>query len=309
MTASRSWGQRIAYGCWWGVIQVLSRIPIWGLYRLSDGLFLLIYGGLGYRKKVVYDNLRQCFPDWEEAELHQQTRRFYRHFCDVIVETIKSFSISDQALAKRVELVNPEIAEDILAQPGGSLLLASHYGNFEWMCARLDLMSRGRIPTYAVYNPFSSQVFDDLITWMRQRRGLKMRPMRYAMIDALRTMREVSLYGFIFDQSPHRGGPLYFSEFLGRPTAFHTSVAKLALRAKARVYYADVEKVGRGRYRVELKILDPMEFLPATKEHVHAFTDLQIQALQQTIERDPAFWLWSHKRWKLKPDRFVSEKE
>ena len=234
-----------------GVVQGLSLIPLWVWYRMSEFAYLLVYRLFGYRKTVVETNLRTSFPELEEKEIQQLVRRFYLHFCDVIVETLKSFSLSDRQLQRRVKLRNPEIADQMIQEDKGSILLASHYGNFEWMCARLDLMCQDRIPTFAVYNPFSSELFESLLTWMRERRGLKMVPMRYAMVKAVKQLQEFCLFGFIVDQSPHRGNRLYFTSLLGKTTPFHTSVSKIALRTQAPVYYADVRKVARGHYEVE----------------------------------------------------------
>ncbi|MEM7370170.1 MAG: lysophospholipid acyltransferase family protein [Bacteroidota bacterium] len=284
-----------------GATILFSKLPMWFLYRISDAGFLFIFYIARYRRKVVRSNLASSFPSFDAPKLEQIERRFYRHFCDVIVETLKSFSMSDQELQSRVKLRKPEIVDQMIRDDQGMLLLASHYGNFEWMCARLDLMCQNRIPTFAIYNPFSSQLFEDLITYMRERRGLKMFPMKHGMIQAVRQLQSFCLFGFIFDQAPHRGNRLLFTSFLNQPTAFHTSVAKIALRTKAPIYYADVRKPKRGQYEVELVRFETENFLPENQENIHIYTDFQAQQLAKTIHRNPSFWLWTHRRWKYEP--------
>lgn len=284
-----------------GAVILISRLPLWFWYRVSDVTYLLVFRIFGYRKNIVLANLSASFPNKEAPELQRMMRSFYRHFCDVLIETIKSFSISDQELHNRVHLVNPEIAEQMIQENRGALLLASHYGNFEWMCARLDLMCEGRIPTFAIYNPFSSEIVEYLITYMRERRGLKMYPMKSAMSKAVRHLQEFCLFGFIFDQAPHRGNRLFFTSFLEQTTAFHTSVAKIALRTQAPIYYSDMRKLGRGSYEVELIRMETRDFLPENQENIHTYTDFQAQQLAKTIQHNPPYWLWSHRRWKYSP--------
>ena len=67
----------------------ISYLPMWVLYIISDILYLIAYKILGYRKKVVQNNLKNSFPDKTESELEKIKKKFYRHFFDIIVETIK----------------------------------------------------------------------------------------------------------------------------------------------------------------------------------------------------------------------------
>ena len=294
-------GQRLAYVLSYGAVWLLSQLPLWLWYRLSDLLFVLLHGLLRYRRAVVTANLQRAFPTWSAAQLRQVRRQFYRHFADLLVETAKGLTLSDRALARRVVVLNPEVAAEIAAQERGCILLASHHGNHEWLLARIDLLMRDKVPTFAIYSPFRPAFFDQLMRDLRQRRGVQMLPMRRAMSQALRQLQQPCLFGFLGDQSPNRGQARFYIRFLGQPTAVHTSVARLALRAQAPIYYADMRKLRRGSYSLRLIALPVQPYLPESEAHIHQLAEAMQAPLEAAIREQPAFWLWSHRRWKHPP--------
>ncbi|GAB4429933.1 MAG: lysophospholipid acyltransferase family protein [Bacteroidia bacterium] len=291
----------VSYCLTYALIYSLSLLPLWVLYRVSDLLFVVLYYLWGYRRRVVSDNLARAFPQMPAAEQRSTARAYYRHFCDLIVETLKAVSLSDAQLARRVQVVHPEVFDELVAVGKGGLVLATHYGNFEWLSSRLDLLGQGRIPSYGIYTPLKSRVMDRLMHAMRKRRGMTMIPMRGAVQQTLALIERFCMVGFMADQSPSRRERLYFTRFLGLPTAVHTSVARIALHADAPVVFAAMRKLGRGRYSVTLTLLDNQPFLPETPEHIFAYTDFQCDLLEALIREAPAYWLWSHRRWKHQP--------
>ncbi len=289
---------RLLFGLLHIVVFTLSLLPFWLLYGISRILYFFLYHIFGYRKAVVQKNLGLAFPDKGETELKKIEKDFYLHFCDLLVETLKIYSLSDAGLAERVHLADSPIVEEVKAAGKGSFMLGSHQGNFEWMMARLDLFLAPALPTYAVYTPFRNKAFDRLMRRLREKRGLEMLPMQKALTAALRKLQEPCLFGMIVDQSPHRGNRLYFTSFLHQATAFHTSFAKIALRTKTPLYFARMQKKSRGRYQLRLHKIEIEEFLAESKANIHALTDRYAELLEEDINREPATWLWSHRRWK-----------
>ncbi|MEZ4827053.1 MAG: lysophospholipid acyltransferase family protein [Bacteroidia bacterium] len=288
-------------GVWRWVIYALGSLPLRALFLVSDGLYLLVYYVLRYRRKVVSQNLKKVFPEKSPREIQKISRRYYRHLCDLAAETLRGFCISDEELARRVVLQNPDAADRVIAGGKGALVLGTHYGNNEWMSARIDLMIDRRFPAFAVYNPFSNKTFDALMLEMRTRRGVNMIPMRKAMSKAVASLREVCMFGFITDQTPRWGQQYYYTSFFGVPTAWYTSISKIALRTGAQVFMADMRKTRRGNYTLELVRLPVEDFLPESEENIRRFTDLQVEMLEEMIGSAPEFWLWSHRRWKRPP--------
>ena len=267
---------------------------------MSDLLYLIVFYVMRYRRNVVYGNLKHVFPEKSEKEIDQIARRFYRHFCDWIVEIIKSFSLSDKELARRVKLEN-DVSGEILENAKGTLIVGTHYGNNEWLLSRLDLMINRQFNAYAIFAPIKNKAMERMILRMRTRRGVVFIPMRKAMIQAIRKMKETCMFGFLTDQAPHKGQRQYFTNFLGQPTSWHISASRVALRTNSIVYLGDMRKVKRGFYTLKLIPLDPAPYLPENQESILKFTDAQIAVLEQAIREKPEYWLWSHRRWKMKP--------
>src|SRR5260370_16055791 len=90
-------------------LYLISLLPFWLLYFISDILFVIIYYLLGYRRKVVKQNLQNAFPEKTIEERHDIERKFYRHLADLVIETIKTISISPEELSRRVTPTNPAI--------------------------------------------------------------------------------------------------------------------------------------------------------------------------------------------------------
>ena len=84
------------------LILPISLLPYPLLYLFSDFLFLIMYRLIGYRKKVVFTNLKNSFPNKSDQELKAIMADFYRHLCDIIMESMKGFTISEKQLRKRL---------------------------------------------------------------------------------------------------------------------------------------------------------------------------------------------------------------
>lgn len=116
----------------WYLLQGIARLPFGLLYLLSDVLYFLLYYVTGYRKKVVFKNLQNAFPEKTEAERLSIAKQFYRNLTDIVVETIKLAAISPEELHKRVKILNPEVISAATNQGKIALALGGHQCNWEW---------------------------------------------------------------------------------------------------------------------------------------------------------------------------------
>jgi KDO2-lipid IV(A) lauroyltransferase len=287
------------YQTLFGILYLISLLPFWILYRISDFLYLWVAFVFRYRRHIIDQNLEAAFPGLPKVEISRIRNRFYRHFCDIFIEVLTLFSISPQQLQKRIRLSNPEAFREVSESGRGSLLLASHFGNFEWMTAAMSISIP--FPGYGIYSPLKSGFAEFLIVRLRTRWGMGLIPMKEAIKGSLRILEKVSMIGYINDQSPARGRQLYFTSFLGRPTATHEGISLLSLRKELPVFFADIRKVGRGRYTLALVRLPFEDFVPLSDQNMHAFTDYQAKVLESVIRERPEYWLWSHRRWKHSP--------
>ena len=269
---------------------LLSLLPFWFLYRISDMLFLLAYHAAGYRRKVVRDNLSRCFPEKSEKEIQRLEREFYRHLCDVVVETIKLISISPEQLKKRIRHENPGFAEEVLGAGNSYVAMASHQGNWEWLLAGNALYLNGKID--AVYKPLHNRFFDRLMLKIRTRFGCWPVPSDTVLRSQVSRRAIPKGIAMAADQTPGPENSAVIT-FLGRKTLFFKGPPKLAAKLKFPVFYAGIRQERRGYYVLYVESMaDPL----AVGE------DAILKDFAARLERDilqqPALWLWSHKRWK-----------
>lgn len=271
---------------------VLSYLPFWLLYRISDGMAWLMGSVVHYRDDVIGGNLRRSFPEKSTAEIKQLQKDFYRNFADIIVESFKSLSISKRSFKKRFKLKNPEVFQRFYDQKRGLIMVMGHQTNFEWTAMGIPLL----VPQncYAVYHPLKNPRFNKLIVRIREQFGLKLFKMKDTYPFMLNNPDPAPLYVFMADQSPHRGKIKYRTQFLNQDTAVHLGVENLSKKCDLAVVFIDVIRTGRGQYEVIAKTLfEETQALP--EKHV---TDTHVQELERLIKQYPADWLWSHKRWK-----------
>jgi KDO2-lipid IV(A) lauroyltransferase len=272
------------------VFYLLSQLPFWFLYRISDVLFVLAYHGFGYRRKVVRDNLSCCFPEKSAKEILYLEREFYRHLCDVVVETIKLISIPPAELQKRIRHENPGFADVVLASGKSYVAMASHLGNWEWLLAGNALYLNGKID--AVYKPLHNHFFDRLMLKIRTRFGCWPVPSETVLRSQISRRAIPKGIAMAADQTPGPENSAVIT-FLGRKTLFFKGPPKLASKLNFPVFYAGIRKEARGRY---VLFVEPMADPDGVGEEA-ILTDFAAR-LERDIRLQPAFWLWSHKRWK-----------
>lgn len=269
------------------------------LHLQASFFSFLLFRVIGYRKKVVLSNLRQSFPNKSEQEIRQMAAAFYLNFADVIVEIVKQMSISAEELKKRVRHKNPEVLEEMVAHGGGGIAIFAHYANWEWLGAGMGL----QLPfeTVGVYKVLSSKVFDRLMLHIRTRLGNQMITMEQTYRESLVRLKKPCYIAFLGDQAPNPQPKLYFSKLLGQAAAVQLGIATICLKINVPLYYFDIRRLRRGYYEVELRKVPHEDLLPFSKENVQKLTDRHVAMLESIILESPENWLWSHRRWKRKP--------
>lgn len=284
--------QRFVYWLAMAFIFPVSHLPFWALYRVSDGLYLLLYYVVGYRRSVVKNNLALAFPEKSPAERKQIQKAFYRHLCDVVVESLKSYTISPEAIRKRIPICNPELFYDYADKGQTIIIVTAHYGNWEWAALAQSVFSP--FVNYAVYRPLSNPWFDRMVKRNRERFNLALIPQQDVAAKIRHTPDAPELIAFLTDQSPANIGKAMWLRFLGQDTAVEPAVERLVRLAKRPVVYGAIRKLARGRYEINLV---PIHDAPETLEPGE-LTRLYFAMLENMIHTAPPYWLWSHRRWK-----------
>ncbi len=283
----------------------LSRLPLAWLYRLSDATYWILYRGIGYRKRVVFDNLRRSFPDWNEARIRTEADRFYHYLFDTIVESIKNYSMSEAEARRRARVENPEVLEKYAAAGRSVIVCGAHYGN--WEIGGISFPSYFHFANVvAVYSPIKNAVMDRLTKANRERTGVTMVSRRvvydHVANDPLNPVIDI----FVADQSPSNAvwQKIHWTTFLGRPTGFLAGPERFAVRHDRPIYYINFRRTSRGHYSGKLY---PITDVP--REEPRGFiTERFARHLEHEIRRDPTPWLWTHRRWKRPAPEEVVER-
>lgn len=282
-------------------LRALALLPLGALYVISDGVALLLRHVVRYRRKVVRKNLAESFPDKSVAELRDIERRFYRNFADYIFETIKLLHISNKEMSRRMIFENIELVDRLLGEGRSIAVYFSHCGNWEW-APSITLHTafppdRGAVYGQ-VYRPLRNRWFDTMMLRIRSRFGSHSYPKKTVLRDLIKEKRTglPAMVGFMSDQKPSHGDTIHVVSFLNHPTAVITGTETLARRLDMAAIYWDMEKVSRGHYKITNRLISDR----LADEPQYSITDRYAAMLEKTIMRDPAVWLWSHKRWKHK---------
>ena len=274
---------------------IVTLLPLRILYIFSDIFYPIIYYIIGYRKTVVRKNIKKSFPEKREKELRRIERRFYRFFCDLFVESMYEIHISKKEIKRRFEFVNYESASQQCAESKSVMIMTAHYGNWEWG-VNFPLFLPKEIMAYQIYKKLSNKQFDTFMYKLRAKFG----GINVEKRDLLRTMLKMKaennhgLYLMISDQTPAAKKIHYWTNFLNQDTPALTGTEQLARKFNYPVYYAETKRIKRGYYQCEL-IPISMNSAETAKFEI---TEKYMQLLQKTIETQPEYWLWSHRRWK-----------
>lgn len=274
------------------VFRLISYLPLWCLYLISDCFYLIAQYLIGYRKNVIDQNLAHAFPDKNLKERTYIRKKFYRNFTDSLAETIKLLTISREELAKRYEIKNKEIIIERLNRGEIIVGLTSHFFNWEGHPPAFAGTVDTRLDT--VYLKLNNPFFEKLMRSLRGRFGGMLVERSQFNRHYLKHRNTPRLIGLAADQRPVKEDIRYWTKFMNREAAFFEGGEKLAKRFQLTVIFSKVNKPKRGHYTFTYELLS----VPPHDETPHSITERYIQRTEQNIREEPALYLWSHNRWK-----------
>jgi KDO2-lipid IV(A) lauroyltransferase len=276
-------------------LALLSLLPLTILYLFAKVIHFLLYTIVGYRRGVVRENLLNAFPEKELAEILKIEKEFYKYFSNLIVEIIKMNTITQRELGKRFKFNNTELMESFFKRGESVLICSAHYGNWEWGNMGIGLNFTAK--NYAIYKPLTNGVFDHWFQKVRSRFGNRMVAMRQTLRALASSNHEPSIFSFGNDQAPSKDESHYWTTFLNQPSSIQLGIEKIAKKTNRPVFYLKLRVVKRGFYEVDCV---PLCLNPGETAEFE-ITELHTRYLEQIIKAEPAYWLWSHRRWKYKP--------
>ena len=294
------------YNIIYGIFYLVSKLPYRALYVISDIANLVLYHIVRYRRDIVRRNITSAFPEKSLEECISIERGFYKWFCDYFVETVKLMSVSRQELLSRIEFRGIDKIEECYDRGQTCAGILGHYGNWELLSATgLVIKKHPEAVIGLIYHPLRSQLFDRLFINMRQSMGGVCVPkkdiLRY--LVSFRSQNLMNLFGYIADQAPRYRNIHLWLPFLNHDTPVFTGAERIMRKMNNAVFYIDVERPERGKYIYTFKLMtDKPGEMPEFE-----ITKKFFVMLEQTIRREPRFYLWSHNRWKRTREEFDKE--
>lgn len=275
----------------YGILYLISLLPFFILYAISDFFLFLVYHLAGYRKKIVMDNLAIAFPEKTISERKQIAKKFYSNFIDTIVESVKMISLSEKEFEKRCTADLD--SSNALAAKGKNIQFHSGH-QMNWEYANWIFAKKLKLPWVGIYMPISSKVVNKIFYDLRA----KYNTVLVSTVEFKSRMHEVfkSQYslGLAADQNPGKIHQAYWLNFFSKPAPFVTGPDRGAIRNNVSVVFVRFVKIKRGHYHFETKVI---------VENAGELTEGQLTLmyrdfLEETIRSNPDNYLWSHRRWK-----------
>ncbi len=276
----------------YGFFYLLSLLPIKALYLFSDVAYFIIYHLMGYRKKIVHNNLCIAFPNKTAAERKDIAKKFYKNFADSFIETIKAFSASHAFI--REHFTGDFSAVDMLYQKGVQKIQMLSGHQFNWEYANLSLPLHLVYPVLTVYMPITNKMFDRIFYRMRAKTGAKLLSAINIRAEILPHRNAKYALALVADQNPGDPRNAYWVNFFGRPTPFVRAPESGARRGAVPIVFCYFTKEKRGYYKIHIQLADENPSFTQVGELTKKYADF----LQSSIEKQPENWLWSHRRWK-----------
>ncbi len=280
------------------LLKLLSYLPFWLIYGLADVLYFLVRYVIKYRKKVIVENLTFAFPEKNREEILQLTGKFYRHFCDFALETVKMYSLSEEQIKKRIKFKGLEATEEYFNRGKSVIMLGMHYNNWEWSSA-VQLFSRHLV--LMIYNPVrGNQAFEKYINHAREKWGglcIPVHKSARSVVQFAQMGKPTGLW-LAADQTPDANSQ-FWTIFLNREAPFFTGPEKIAKKTNQPVFFNRIRKIKRGYYEAEF-----LQLFSNTEDVSGEDIMLEyIKTMEGVIKEQPEYYLWSHRRWKHKrPD-------
>ncbi|HEX7494189.1 MAG TPA: lysophospholipid acyltransferase family protein [Bacteroidales bacterium] len=285
----------IGYYIFYGINWVLSFLPLWILYIISDFIYLVLFYFPSYRRKVVETNLKNSFPEKTPEEIRSIEKKFYKHLADLLIETFKLFHMSGNEQKKRFTYSNLGIIHKLKEEKRDIIAVLGHYNNWEWPTMLPDYL---QYKTVIIYKPLQNKYFNSFINNQRSKDGIVMTPMSQIIREIInsRNNNTNTVSVFLSDQIPAKGDIRYWTTFLNQDTAVFTGAGKIAAKYDMALVFFHIQKIKRGYYNLDIELL--LEHTAGLPEYL--ITESHVKRLEEIIKENPEYWIWSHRRWKHK---------
>lgn len=284
-----------------GILILISYLPFWIIYGISDFFYIIFRFVVKYRFQVITENLKSAFPEKSEKEIARIRNKYYLNICDLVIESVKLYSLSEKQLKKRLIIKGADRVNSYYEKGKSVIVFAFHHNNWEW-CSFLQTQIKQLV--LMVYNPLrGNKPMEKFLKHSRGQWGGECVPVNQTARTSMKYIKEGRLTALWLaaDQSAPANSK-YWTMFLNREAPFFSGPEKIANKTNQPIFFQHVKKLKRGIYEVDYSLLieepDKVEPKDILLEYV--------SRMEELIRKEPEFYLWSHRRWKHKRPEGIS---
>lgn len=261
----------------------------------------LLYRVISSRRRVVRDNVRLAFGDGPDSP---DPDRLGRESLSNLVLSFMELAWlprNPDRLQARIRIPDPGALRQLqdAIKTGGAVIAGAHFGAYEVLGLASPLFN---VPAVSLVRPLDNPYLERWLRWARQRHGQRLVDNRGGARELASYLGKECMLGVMVDIN-RRSGRRVWVDFFGVPAATAPTAAVLAVRARRPMFTILSRRTGRP-LEFELQIGEP--HLPRPD----ADRDTEVQRLMQTVtaeieqgvRSEPGQWLWTHRRWKTRPE-------
>ena len=289
--------QNIEYYLAKGFAEFIRIIPLKAAFFLAKIFGIIAYYVDFYDRKLMIQHLMHAGITANKKEAAVIARANYIHMLKLGIEFLRfdQYFTSDESFRERINILpmSPEI-ENTVKNAKSIIFIGAHLGNWEMTGLFCSALWH---PLLSVMSPISNEKITNFILSKRenfkQEICLKKNSFKL-LLNALKNGRSV---GIISDE--HAGKRGVETMFFGHPAMTHISPALLHLRTGAPILLGVAVRTS-DNFTYDLSMSGPFILEKSTgsfDEDVKTLAQMYTNAIENEVRKNPAQWIWCHKRW------------
>lgn len=280
-------------------LAALGRLSLERALQVGEKTGALLYRLLRGSRRLALEHLRLAFGDQLSPTAREHLARtsfinIARSFCEV--------AKIDDIRARREEYFEVEgweEAEWALAGQTGAVIVTGHIGNWELLAAYFAWQG---LKVAAIARRIYVPQLNQLLVGFRSRQGVEtiLRESPQSTRQILRALKAKTLLAMLIDQDTH--APSISVPFFGRMARTPAAAAALAIRRELPAVAMFIQRRPQGGHRITIIPPFVIERSGDMQADIRGLTRKFNEALERQIRRNPAEWVWWHRRWRRAPE-------
>ncbi|MFZ0453097.1 MAG: lysophospholipid acyltransferase family protein [Ignavibacteriaceae bacterium] len=262
--------------------------------KFSFFIALLFFYLIPIRKKTVFENLTNAFPEYSEKKIKEIAFGSYKSFSIALVEILYMPFMTKNEMEKIVQCSNTDLIIKKFNEKKGVILLSAHFGNWEYVAVSVSLQVG--IPFKVVIKPQRNPYVTKWLNKVRTKWKNEVVSLGLSIRQIYKVLKEKNIVAMVADQrGPAEGIRV---NFFGRKVSIYPGPAIMSLKTNAPIIYGINVRQPGYNYKTHLFEIDKNNLPENEEEKIIELSQRHASHLEKAIRENPEQWLWMHKLWK-----------